>query len=156
LMSLGAPERSRICPIIRARKLHESILRHLGANSMAEPYKGFGELKRHYPSAEYHEMEFTLKGEPAALLALHVSHAGKINDAEFRGHPAVALFFLGPNAGTGKPTASLCFVKRPEGWNTAYRQESGQWEEIRHTETGKAPYEAVDFRPLARLINDSE
>ncbi len=75
---------------------------------MAEPYKGFDELKRHDPSAEYLKMEFPLRGRPAgSLLALHGTLAGKVNAAEFRGHPAQTLWFPGPEGWDGKPTATL-------------------------------------------------
>jgi hypothetical protein len=120
---------------------------------MAEPYKGFDELKRQYPSAEYLEMEFPLKGRPMELLSLHQTHAGKINADEFRGHPAKTLWFVGPNAADGRPRATLAFVKRREGWNTAFNPESGSWEEIVHAETGQPPYEAVDFALLGGIID---
>ena len=99
-------------------------------------------------------MEFPLKGRPAGeLLSLHGTHAGKINAAELRGHAAKTLWFAGPKGGDGQPTAALAFVKRPEGWNTAFNVESGQWEEIAHAATGKPPYESADFDVLGGMID---
>ncbi len=48
-----------------------------------------------------------------------------------------------------------CDSSRAEGWNTAFNEQSGHWEEITHAETGKPPYESADFGPLEELLGDA-
>jgi hypothetical protein len=120
---------------------------------MAQPFEGFDGIKKHYPSAQFVEMTVPLRGRPLDLLREVTPYMSKINKAEFRGHPASTLMCMGPAAEDGRPIAVLGFVSRPEGWNTAYCEESAQYEEICHVDTGKGPHEPVDFTPLSRMID---
>ena len=119
---------------------------------MAEPFKGFDEIKRQFPSAEHLPIPVSFQGPPISLLGA-VSHLiGKINRAEFRSKGPQTMWFAGTSASSTDPVATFGFVHRPEGWNTAYREETGRWEEIVLGDTGKGPYDTADFTPLEALI----
>jgi hypothetical protein len=58
---------------------------------------------------------------------------------------------VGPRASSANPVAKLIFHYRPEGWNTWFREETQQWEEVRHVETGEPLYQSADFSPLSAM-----
>jgi hypothetical protein len=108
----------------------------------------FDDIKREFPSAEL----FTI---PVRLEDMHLPelgrYMGRINDAEFEGMAPGTVWFFGPEGSSSKPLGRLVFVYRPEGWNTLFREETGQYEEVRHAETGEPLYQSTDFGPLAAM-----
>ncbi len=120
---------------------------------MTEPYRGFDELKRHHPTAQYVELEFPWRTPPIALLAQLGPYMNRINADEFRGYAPKTLLLVGPKADDARPTAALGFVHRPEGWNTAIDPETGLRDEIIDAQTGRPLLEAADFDALASVID---
>jgi hypothetical protein len=131
--------------------------KRLGDQSIEEAYvypppgkwfKGFDEIKRHFPSAEVFSIPILWEDmrlvETSALM-------GRINAAGFEGKEPGTVIYVGPQGSSGRPLGELVFVHRPEGWNTLFRPDTGRWEEVVHGETGKKLYESADFSTLAAL-----
>ena len=118
-------------------------------------FRGLDDIKRQFPSATVFTFHVLTKdvGLDSGMQPLR-PFMGKINADEFEGRAARTVLFLGPEASSGKPLASLVFVHRPEGWNTLFRPETQRWEEVRFAATGEPPYHAVDFAPLAAMKTD--
>ena len=79
---------------------------------------------------------------------------GRLNNAEFEGHPAETVFFIGPNATSTMPFGRLYFLRRDHSFNQMINPKSGHWEEVRHAATNRTLYELADFSPLALLKLD--
>jgi hypothetical protein len=118
-------------------------------------FPGLDEIKRQFPSATVFRFYVLTKdvGLDSGIQPLR-PFMGKINADEFEGRAPRTVYFLGPEASSGKSLASLVFIHRPEGWNTLFRQETQRWEEVRFAATGEPPYQAVDFAPLAAMKTD--
>jgi hypothetical protein len=76
---------------------------------------------------------------------------GRINDAEFEGHPAETVLFLGPQGSSSMPLGRLYFAYRDQSFNKLFHEETGTWQEVRHVATNKTLYERADFGALASL-----
>lgn len=142
-------------------RLHHVRLGNLFAEELyiyrspAKWFKGLDDIKRQFPSAEVFTFYvlYTDVGVDSGMQKLS-PFLGRINAKEFEGRAPGTVFFLGPEATSRSPLASLVFVCRPEGWNTLYREETKKWEEVRFAATGEPPYQSVDFAPLAALKTD--
>lgn len=111
-------------------------------------FEGFSETKRRFPSAEIFTV--TIQNVPDVLDAPR-KLMGKVNAEEFEGRAPETVFFWGPKGSSTQPRSKLVFVYRPEGWNTFYRSETGSWEKVVYSVTGKSIYEPADFSPLAAM-----
>jgi hypothetical protein len=117
---------------------------------MAEPFKGFDEMKQRYPAAEYIEIEIPLTGQPSSLLSTISPYMGKLNSTEFRNHPAETLLFMGPKASSGDSNAKLGFVSRPEGWNTPQHPEMRDWGRNRSKSDRTGPLSVGGFQRIKK------
>jgi hypothetical protein len=80
---------------------------------------------------------------------------GRINKAEFEGHPPETVLFLGPQGSSSSPLGRLYFAYRDQSFNKVFHEETGTWHEVRHRPTNKTLYELADFNVLASLKVES-
>jgi len=111
-------------------------------------FPGFDEIKHNFPSAEAFTIPVLSADASPAKLAPFL---GTINAERFQGRPSGTVLFQGPKESRGQPRTELCFVYKPEGWNTLYRADTRTYEEVRHVSSGAPFYRLADFGPWAAL-----
>lgn len=93
--------------------------------------------------------------KPALDASKWVPYVGKVNEAEFRGHPAESVLFIGPQVKRTRTTDgkdawsySVAFeVKYEHTWNQVWKAELAQWVDV-----NPAQYETADFDELVNNL----
>jgi hypothetical protein len=114
--------------------------------------RGFAEVRRHFPSARLYTKvvpadDFLKACQDNTMINLE----GKVNEHSFEGMGPETVLFMGANSSSRRPTATLLFIHRPEGWNKVFRPDKQIWDEVVFAATGKKLFESADFAPLAAL-----